>query len=44
MLSMALTLSNETKGGKQIEIEYSKEHGKQSALHIIMKYPNLWVV
>jgi hypothetical protein len=34
----------EKKGGKQIEIEYSKESGKQNALHIIMKHPNLWVV
>ena len=34
----------EKKGGKQVEIEYSKEHGMQNAMHIIMKHPNLWVV
>lgn len=32
------------KGGKKVEVEYSKDYGMQSAMHIIMREPNLWVV
>ena len=34
----------EKKGGKNVEIEYSKDFGKQNALHIIMREPALWIV
>ena len=30
--------------GKQVEIEYSKEYGQQTAMHLIMRRPSLWVV
>lgn len=38
------TPSFETKDGRRVEIEYSKEYGQQNAMHLIMRNPHLWVV
>ena len=34
----------ETRSGRSIEVEYQKQYGMQGAMHLIMRYPIVWIV